>query len=81
MATLEEKITPDTSTDVVAEHREYDASVSSPEQANDMEEDPRLSLQTILAIFVSSQLTCLRREFSQKPVQLTYPSLVSLFSI
>jgi hypothetical protein len=73
MATLEEKITPDTSTDVVAEHREYDASVSSPEQANDMEEDP-LSLQTILAIFVSSQLTCLRRKFSQKRIQLTYRS-------
>jgi hypothetical protein len=71
---MEEKITPDTSTDVVAEHREYDASVSSPEQVHDRDEDPHLSLQTILAIFVSSQLACIRRGCSQKHIQLICPS-------
>lgn len=70
MAALEEKITSDASTAGVAvtERREYGASVSTPERASEGEEDPHLSVQTILAIFVSPKPTDLTREPSQKAI-------------
>ena len=52
IAAMDDKIMPHAVEETVTEHREYDASLASPESPTGQEEKPRLSWQTIFAIFV-----------------------------